>query len=377
MGEVEEFIDDLRKQYDERTLTTKAKEIGDPVSYLEYRDYFATKRESTESSNSGRHMGHYKACLDSEGITTVHITMINIQLVCGFAGKRWKVSIAVMVAKDKGITKIHRMRIIQLLEADLNFILACIFGNRTMRFAEEFCSMNASQYGGRRGVVCQSAVLNKVISYEISRILKDSVAGSELDATGCYDRMIPDLVQVTCERLGTPEEPCNMLMEILYEMEHRVRTKYGDSAKTYYSTLNRVLYGTGQGSGGSPFFWNSTAEVILNGMEKRSKGCRYKSATGDIRSGRIEDIFVDDASLMATGDEELSAQERLQTNTQRHERYLHCAGGSLAAHKCFWVVVRYIWEDGRAMMEHYKEENKDDSFAITTGQNFSDKHVIQ
>ena len=92
--------------------------------------------------------------------------------------------IAVMVAKDEGITKIHRMRIIQLLEADLNFVLACIFGSRTMRFASEFCKMNGSQYGGRRGAVCQSAVLNKVISYEISRILKEPVAGSKLDATG-------------------------------------------------------------------------------------------------------------------------------------------------------------------------------------------------
>ena len=377
MREVEEFIENLRQQYDEHMLKTRAQEIGEPVTYEEFRDYFAPKRESTESSNSGRHMGHYKACLDDDKITDIHIMMINIQVVCGFAGKRWKVSIAVMVAKDEGVTKIHRMQIIQLLEADLNFTLAFIFGSRTMRFAEEFCGMNASQYGGRRGAVCQSAVLNKVILYEISRILKEPVAGSELDATGCFDRMIPDLVQVTCERLGTPEEPCNMLMEILYEMVHKVRTKYGDSAKTYYSTIDRILYGTGQGSGGSPFFWNSTAEVILNGMEKRSKGCRYQSATGETRSERIEDIFVDDASLMATGDTELTEQERLQNNTQRHERYLHCTGGSLAAHKCFWVVVRYTWEDGRAIMEQYKEADDDRSFTITTGQNFSEKHIIR
>lgn len=377
MQEVEEFIEDLRQQYDEHTLHTKAAEIGNPVSYEEYRDFFKLKRESTESSNSGRHMGHYKACLQDEDITSIHIMMINIQLVCGFAGKRWKVSIAVMVAKDEGITKIHRMRIIQLLEADLNFTLACIFGSRTMRFAEEFCTMNASQYGGRRGAVCQSAVLNKVLSYEISRLLKEPVAGSELDATGCYDRMIPDLVQVTCERLGTPPEPCNMLMEILYEMVHKVRTKYGDSVKHYHSTIDKVLYGTGQGSGGSPFFWNSTADVILHGMEKRSKGCRYHSAAGRVKSERIEDIFVDDASLMATGDEEQTEQERLQINTQRHERYLHCTGGSLAAHKCFWVVVRYTWEEGRAIMEQYKEEDDDRSFTITTGQNFSERHVVK
>ena len=102
MREVEEFIENLRQQYDEQMLKTRAQEIGEPVTYEEFRDYFAPKREWTESSNSGRHMGHYKACLDDDKITNIHIMMINIQLVCGFAGKRWKVSIAVMVAKDEG-----------------------------------------------------------------------------------------------------------------------------------------------------------------------------------------------------------------------------------------------------------------------------------
>ena len=56
MKEVEEFIEDLKNQYSVQTLETKAKEMGDLTSYMEYRDYFAPKRESTESSNSGQHI---------------------------------------------------------------------------------------------------------------------------------------------------------------------------------------------------------------------------------------------------------------------------------------------------------------------------------
>ena len=57
--------------------------------------------------------------------------------------------------------------------------------------------MNKSQYGGTRGAVCQSVVLNKILLYKISQIKKEDIAGSELDATGCYGWMIPDLVEVT------------------------------------------------------------------------------------------------------------------------------------------------------------------------------------
>ena len=145
------------------------------------------RMEATESSKSGRHVGHYKASLDNEKTTNVHITMINIQLVSGFAGKRWKVSITIMAAKDGGPTKIHRMRIIQLLEADLNFILALVFESRMMKFSSQYCDTNKSQYGGTRGAVCQSVVLNKILLYKISQIKKEDIAGSELDATGCYD----------------------------------------------------------------------------------------------------------------------------------------------------------------------------------------------
>ena len=145
--------------------------------------------------------------------------------------------------------------------------------------------------------------------------------------------MIPDLVAVTCERLGAPKEPCEMLMEILYKMEHHICTQHGDSLSKYSSTLDKVLYGTGQGNSGSLPFWYGTGDVILNRMDRQLKGCRLTCPRGWVKSNRTDDLFVNNSSLIATADNNLNAQERLQENTQRHERYLHCTGGALAAHK--------------------------------------------
>ena len=99
-----------------------------------------------------------------------------------------------------------------------------------------------------------------------------------------------------------------------------------------------------------PSFWNSTAETILNATERHLLGCRYKCTHGETVSQKIEDIFVDNASLMATADGKKNSAERLQENIQRHERYLHSTGGALAAHKSFWLLVQYAWEDGKAVM---------------------------
>ena len=71
-----------------------------------------------------------------------------------------------MLKKDKGSPKIDRLRIIQLFEADYNFVLSLILGHRLMNFARKHCQFNESQYGSLKGKQAQSAILNKVLTYD-------------------------------------------------------------------------------------------------------------------------------------------------------------------------------------------------------------------
>ena len=73
-------------------------------------------------------MGKYKAAMANNAITTIHIMMINMPLICGFSAKRWCKRTNVMIAKDPGIVKRNIMRIIQIVEADQNLILVIVFG---------------------------------------------------------------------------------------------------------------------------------------------------------------------------------------------------------------------------------------------------------
>lgn len=380
--EVDKWIRELEYQYDRNILREEAKMVGDELTYQEYRDHFKGKKEATESSKSGRHMGHYKAGLDSEELTEIHLMMMNIPILCGFAGERWRKSIAVMVAKDEGRTKINRMRIIQLLEADLNAVLGIIFGKRLVQFAVKYCNLNPSQFG-RPGTLCQSAVINKVLSFEIGRICKNTTTAMEVDAEGCYDRMVPELVAVTCRRLGMPATPCWMLIDCLNNMEHCVRTQLGQSTTEYKSEFGKFLFGTGQGSGGSPAFWLSTSETILNAMDRHTSGITLTNPAGSIQQSRTEDKFIDDASLMTNGNDPEEVVSQLQKNAQMHERFLFSTGGRLALHKCFWTMVEYQWRDGKATILPYRAQQRretdteDKSVKLTQGGNFSNKIVIK
>ena len=50
--------------------------------------------------------------------------------------------------------------------------------------------------------------------------------------------------------------------------------------------------------------------------------------------------------------------ERLTSAAQQHQRTLYATGGKLALNKCTWVLVNWIWKDGKATMAKYeKSEN--------------------
>ena len=99
-----------------------------------------------------------------------------------------------MIEKDSGSPKIHRLQVIQLFETDFNFVLQTVFGQRMTSFAAKYCNLNESQYGSKAGKLCQSAILNKVLTYDLFRLTKRHGAVAEFDAVANYDWMIPALV---------------------------------------------------------------------------------------------------------------------------------------------------------------------------------------
>ena len=196
-----------------------------------------------------------------------------------------------------------------------------------MKFARQHCQLNALQYGSMKGKQAQSAILNKILTYDYFRLQKENAATSEFDAAANYDRILPAIAVIACERLGIATKIGDLLFNSLDQLKHKVRKMYGLSTE-YGPTDNYPLFGSGQGSGGSPTFWAAIADVLFDTMDDFGPGLVLQDPRGDQISQRSKDGFVDDTSLGVDGRDQ-NVIGRLTESAQRHERVLYATGTNL------------------------------------------------
>jgi len=93
--------------------------------------------------------------------------MMTIPFQKGFAPERWTQVTDVMLEKTPGVPRIHRLRVIQIIEANLNQCLLILFTRPMTYTAEKYNLLHPSQWA-TRNQNCTSAVLSKVINLEYS-----------------------------------------------------------------------------------------------------------------------------------------------------------------------------------------------------------------
>ena len=74
-------------------------------SFITIEDFKRTVKdwkETTSTSPSGRHLGHYKTAILDDRITALHVAMINLPIMHGFAPERWTHSVTPLIEKDEG-----------------------------------------------------------------------------------------------------------------------------------------------------------------------------------------------------------------------------------------------------------------------------------
>jgi hypothetical protein len=318
-------------------------------------------KEATSSSPSGRHVGHYKAILEDPTLVSLHATMMSLPFQHGFAPDRWTKVTDIMLEKDPGNARCHRLRIIALFESDFNQAKRILISRKLMHHLEDKNLLSEMQFGSRPGKQCQSAVLNKVLSHDITRLTRRPAAYMENDAIGCYDRLVNNLILLLLVKLGLPPSLAKCLGNLWDDTTHFIKTIYGTSDVTYGSSSSTPLFGPGQGSTCGPLFWLLCFTLIVDSMDPSIKASTLMSVSNHIIVNSIGVAFVDDSSLGATTDylpdPDLTLQEnetleiqhlttKIGCLAQHWERLLFSTGGAINLQKSHWYLMFFRWLKG-------------------------------
>jgi hypothetical protein len=242
------------------------------VTPEDFKSAFKCVPEKTASSFSGSGVHHYKACTEGSDDwladiqVEVNAATMTVPLDAGFCPERWKQAVDVMLEKLPGISRSDKLRIIQLLEADLGQVLRIAFARNITRLAKEHEGIIWEHQYGWAHKMCMTPVFNKLLI--IQPLIQNKVEGIvfDNDAKGCYDRIISGIALACLKRIGYTKNSVRMLGLLWAQLEHHIATDYGVLDKTYSFTLEKILYGIRQGGCASPILWALLNQLLLTAL---------------------------------------------------------------------------------------------------------------
>jgi hypothetical protein len=268
------------------------------------------QKERTSGGMSGLHFGHYKAHLQDRELAAFDASMRSVAYTTGHALNRWKKGLDVQLLKKPNDFQATNLRTILLLEPDHNMNNKAI-GSDAMRAGERQVAHARDNYGSRRGLRAAEVSMNQTLTYNSIWARRGRAVVMSNDAKGCYDRIAHTVVNLALQRLGVPKPALQSMLATIQEMEHHIRTAFGDSKGSYGNDPTQPPpQGILQGSGSGPAGWASIAAVVIKAM--RDEGFGYEVWTL-IRQRAIAIVgfaFVDDTDLIhANHDRKVPTQQ--------------------------------------------------------------------
>jgi hypothetical protein len=282
-----------------------SKMISPVVTTEDFISCFGCVAEKTSSSPSCRHVGHYLACTDMKDelsglLAAVHAEMMPIPLAEGFCPERWRQAIDIMLEQIPGVPRINKLRIIQLLEADLNQVLRSAFARNIIKLAQDTPGITSEHQYGRSHQMCLTPALNKLLTVQLLMQKKKNGIVFNNDAKGCYDRIISGIALAALRRIGYSKNSVQMLGLLWAQLEHHVATGFGVSDASYKSNTDKLLYGIGQGSCSSPIVWALLNQLLMTALGEEFDCISLVFVNGRTTDTRPGDSFMDDTTTGTT-----------------------------------------------------------------------------
>jgi hypothetical protein len=165
--------------------------------------------------------------------------------------ERWHNVVNFCLAKEPGIPRCHKLRVIHLYEADLNTLIG-IKWRQLIHHVNDNKLLSPWQCGGFPGREAHTPVLLEELTWEITRTSCRPLLWMDFDASSCYDRIIPSLSSLVSRSYGQHWKTCFIHSQFLRNAKLKLKTKLGVSDISYSHCRDNPIYGTGQGSSCTP-----------------------------------------------------------------------------------------------------------------------------
>ena len=342
------------------------------LTMTQFKGKIKAWKESTTTSPSGRHLGHYKALFartdpalnpqesktvqeKQKMIASLYLRMINYAIKHEFSYDRWKNVTNVMIYKEPSNINIHRLRVIHIYEADLNLLLG-VKWREALQNADDHDLIHPGQFGGRPGRQATTLTLMEELRFDYARSTREAQAQVDEDAEACYDRILPQIASITSRQHKIHKKVVIVHATTLEEAKFRLKTTHNVSDEFYQHCQAYPIYGTGQGSGNSPIAWCFISSVLFFCHEQRAHGATFRSADGSLIIRVTMLGFVDDTtcctSLGLTEKPTVSQLlQRLEYDAQLWHDLLWVSGGKLNIPKCSFHLISFSFQtDGTPIM---------------------------
>jgi hypothetical protein len=279
------------------------------VTTADFQSCFKCVPKKTASSYSGRSVPHYKACADGSKdelasiLAEIRAAMASIPLETGFCPEWWRHAVDIMLEKIPEIARSGKLRIIQLLEADLNQVLRAAFARNVTKLVQNHRGVIIDHQYGRSHRTCISPILNRLLTIQIIIQKRTNGIVFDNDAKGCYDRIISGIYLASVRRLGYSKNSVRMLGKLWEQLEHHISTRHGMSEATYSSTVDKLPYGIGQRSCSSPILWALLNQLIMTALGEKCDYIKLVSVDNNKTNTRLGDSFFDNTTTGVISDD--------------------------------------------------------------------------
>jgi endonuclease/exonuclease/phosphatase family metal-dependent hydrolase len=384
----------LEKEFIETLRSKQLVPIPTEIDIQEWKKKFKTWRESTRTSPSGLHLGHFKSLLvnvytqdngkcevDNEiasaqlELFEATLDIVNLAIVSERPLSRWKVATNIVIPKKKGSNDVKHLRNIHIYECDLNALLSLKW-KEALSNAETEDFIIQSQCGSRKEKSSHDPVFMETAQLEIARLTRKQYGQINYDARACYDRILPNLAAMTSLVHGVPESLVHLHNRLLLGMTYHVHIEGASERATYAGDEHNMVYGSGQGCGNSPFIWLFISNILLKMFQQRAKGATYRSYRSTSALAIPVSAYVDDINThhnIESGQNCL--EEQMKQEFIQWKDILEMSGGSLAQEKCNYYTVTWKFHNsGRPEMDDTMKEAMHVTTTGTTLQSIKQEH---